>query len=282
MAITVPAVQRTRDAANRLACANNLRQIALAAHMYHDANKSFPAGVRWQNGTDPYAYMTWLAQLLPFLEQQNLWELTVQAYQATRIAGPYPYFPATGPHAPLFATAIPIFSCPADGRVSQTQIFLNGGTDPLPVGLTDYLGVNGTNYQTRDGIFFQDSRVRLTDIIDGTSQTLLIGERPPPADFEWGWWYAGAGQGFTGSCEVTLGVQELLYSNMPCPPGPYFFHPGSLADVCDSLHFWSRHPTGANFAYADGSVHFLPYSAVPILAAMATRNGGEVVPQLGQ
>lgn len=62
-----------------------------------------------------------------------------------------------------------------------------------------------------------------------------------------------------------------------CQNGPYLFQPGDLRNNCDSFHFWSTHPGGANFAFADGSVRFLSYSADPIMPALATRSGGETV-----
>src|SRR5258708_38713440 len=72
LSLILPAVQRVRDAAARISCASNLRQIALAAHQYHDVQQSFPAGIRVQNGRDPDLLLSWQAQLLPYLEQSNL------------------------------------------------------------------------------------------------------------------------------------------------------------------------------------------------------------------
>jgi prepilin-type processing-associated H-X9-DG protein len=129
-------------------------------------------------------------------------------------------------------------------------------------------------------VFFRDSAVRLTDITDGTSQTLLAGERPPSTDFQFGWWYAGAGQLFTGSADGVLGVRErnfLPVSKANCPYGTYSFAPGALDNQCDLFHFWSLHDGGANFLYADGSVHFLSYAAAPVMPALASRQGNDIV-----
>src|SRR5256885_1850840 len=71
--LLLPAVQKVREAANRIKCGNNLHQIGLAAHQYHDTAQSFPAGMRFRNGTDTYAMMSWLTQILPFVEQDSLW-----------------------------------------------------------------------------------------------------------------------------------------------------------------------------------------------------------------
>jgi prepilin-type processing-associated H-X9-DG protein len=120
----------------------------------------------------------------------------------------------------------------------------------------------------------------LTDISDGTSNTLMVGERPPSPDEAAGWWYAGWGQGKEGSADMVLGVQEQYSSQfyvVDCPPGPYQFGAGSLKNPCDMFHFWSLHPGGTNFLMADGSVHFLHYDAAPLMPALATRNGREIV-----
>jgi prepilin-type N-terminal cleavage/methylation domain-containing protein/prepilin-type processing-associated H-X9-DG protein len=266
--LLVPAVQRVRDAAHRLHCANNLKQIGLAAHQSHDARKSFPAGLRFNRGRDPYYLSSWLVHLLPYLEQQQLWTVTQVAYRQARSPFKNP------PHVGL-ATAVPVFTCPADDRAGQVQIARRKNA---PVALTSYLGVEGKDLTTNDGVLFRDSKVRLLDIRDGTSNTLFAGERPPSTDFQYGWWYAGVGQRLTGSADMILGVREqniLLVRAGSCPPGTYAYAPGSVSNQCDMFHFWSLHFGGAHFLFADGSVHFLGYSANAILPALASRAGRE-------
>jgi prepilin-type N-terminal cleavage/methylation domain-containing protein/prepilin-type processing-associated H-X9-DG protein len=264
--LTLPAVQRVRASAARIQCANNLRQIALALHNYDDVQQSLPAGVSFKNGKDPYPWMSWLTRLLPYMEQPGLWEQAERAFAQDK------WFENDPPHAGL-ATVVRAYSCPADPRTSQ--VFLAAGK--LRVAFTAYLGVEGKNQLKKDGVLYLDSRVRLSDIKDGLSNTLMIGERPPSPDGRLGWWYAGWGQSQDGSAEMVLGVRErgVTYD---CPPTASHFGPGSLTNNCDVLHFWSLHlGNGANFAFADGSVHFLPYSADSILPALATRAGGESV-----
>jgi prepilin-type processing-associated H-X9-DG protein len=170
---------------------------------------------------------------------------------------------------------------------------------------TNYLGVNGTNGGTRDGLFTANRQVRLTDVKDGTSQTLLVGERgfrrgaltvidttENIDNLRFGNWFSAPGQR-NGSVGVVLGTREINFgsgqSRLPwerdCPPGPYRFQPpgqirdatGAIREECDLFHFWSWHPGGGNFLYADGSVHFLSYAADDVLPAMGTRDAGEVV-----
>ncbi len=151
------------------------------------------------------------------------------------------------------------------------------------VAFTSYLGVSGReSVADRSGMLFQDSATRLLDATDGTSNTLLLGERPPSADFQFGWWYAGTGQKLSGSADLVLGVREPnlqpIVSGSACGPGNYPFQAArGFDDPCGMFHFWSPHPGGSNFAMADGSLRFLRYSADPIMPALATRDGGEAI-----
>ncbi len=150
------------------------------------------------------------------------------------------------------------------------------------VALTSYLGVEGTDRRRRDGVLYRNSRVQISHVTDGTSNTLLVGERPPSPELIYGWWYAGDGLGGTGALDVVLGVREPNSLNpypqyVHCGHGPFPFRPGRVDDYCSVFQFWSLHSGGANFLFADGSVWFLLYDADPILPALATRAGGEAV-----
>ena len=123
-------------------------------------------------------------------------------------------------------------------------------------------------------------RTRLTDIVDGSSNTPFAGERPPSSDSNFGWWYAGRGQDDSGSVDMILGVREWNAQSFllrRCPLGASSFVPGRMDRLCDALHFWSLHDGGGHFAFADGSVRFLSYAADAILPALATRSGAEAV-----
>jgi len=209
-----------------------------------------------------------------------------------------------------FAQVVPVFSCPSDSRTLEpVQI---GG---WPTSLSSYLGVTGidlwawsttpTGPQDLPGIMVPTNKFangsagpegadmqirassqgrRLAEITDGTSNTLLVGERPPGHTMDYGWAFGCTGQGYTGSLDSTLGVNEvnLHQTGVPeidaCPDGPYFFSAGRIDNPCDQFHYYSIHPGGANFLFADGSVRFLDYGIQnEVLRALASMNGGEVV-----
>jgi prepilin-type N-terminal cleavage/methylation domain-containing protein/prepilin-type processing-associated H-X9-DG protein len=271
--ITLPAVQMVREAARRTQCINNLKQVSTAIHNFESARGHLPTGIN-PFGSVPHRSMTFLVPLLPYIEQQQVWDQSLSDYSLD----PSPFLSHLG-----MRTVIPTYQCPSDpesGKVHWTH-------QSRIVTTTSYLGVNGTNYTTRDGVFFLNSKTRMRDITDGASNTLMIGERPPSADLWYGWWYAGFGRDGSGSPDMLLGVREL---NPPvpgvitylesCPPGPYDYTKGRSGEMCSTLHFWSYHPGGANFALCDGSIRLIPYTANDILPALATRAGNEVVGSL--
>jgi prepilin-type N-terminal cleavage/methylation domain-containing protein/prepilin-type processing-associated H-X9-DG protein len=265
--LLLSAVQRARDAAARAQCSNNLRQIGLALHSYHDSQQSFPPGVSYGNGTDPYPFMSWCTRLLPYLELQPSWERAQRAYAQEKSF----LLPA---HDEVRSQVVSAFLCPSDGRVHQSQPVAVGNAS---VAFTSYLGVEGIDQSSRDGLLFLDSHVRLANVTDGTSNTLMVGERPPSADLVLGWWYAGWGQSKDGSGDMVLGVRERNVSTYGwgCAPGPYQYGSGRTSNQCDAFHYWSLHFGGSNFLFADGSARLLSYAANPVMPALATRAGGE-------
>ena len=269
--ITLSAVQRVRASAARADCQNRLKQLALAAHSYHDTQRQLPAGWTSDAGPQSLTFLAWSGRLLPHLEAEGLWRRIEAAFATDPNRKEFYGHPA---HAALLAKSVPAFACPADSRQSHTQ-----ASSGVPVGLSGYLGVAGRNGFQNDGLLFADSKVRFAEITDGQSNTLLIGERPPPESFREGWWYRGWGPNRDGIAEMILGVRERNFGaeTKSCPAGPYAFAAGEPQNPCDIFHFWSRHMSGANFAYADGSVRFLNYSASEILPALATRAGGETI-----
>jgi prepilin-type processing-associated H-X9-DG protein len=270
IALLLPAVQAARQSAARVQCANNLRQLGLALHHFHDVNGKFPPGLTSKSTVNKYPFATWITRSLPYFEQAGAWQDAVAAYQLD----PSPFHDP--PHSTI-AVPIAVLACPLDPRVRSVQVTRRNRL----VALTSYVGVLGTDFVARDGILYFDSAVSMGQITDGNAHTVLIGERPPTSDCYYGWWYTGYGQAGSGSPDMLLGVRErnMVYDAAlpPCDSGPYHFQPGRLDDDSHRFHFWSLHSGGAHFAFADASVHFLRYASDAILPALATRGGGDSV-----
>jgi prepilin-type N-terminal cleavage/methylation domain-containing protein/prepilin-type processing-associated H-X9-DG protein len=227
--LLLPAVQKVREAANRAKCINNLKQIGIGPHAFHEVNGAFPAGTHWS--TD----------ILPYVEQEQ--------------------------HGP----EVKLYRCPSDGRQFVTAF----GT--LQVGLTSYLGVTGPDNQ--NGMFPYDfphflPGTRLTDVTDGASNTLMVGERPPSPDLRTGVYQFGD---YIDNILATSNRGHRSFSARCQQALPGVFSPGDITDECSAQHFWGLHPGGANWLLADGSVHFLPYTASALTIPLATRSGGEPV-----
>ena len=281
--LLLPAVQAAREAARRMQCGNNLKQQVLAMHNHHDTFKRFPAalqiGQTWYtstkrnpppSGINPVngypndgAFFSWMYHILPFVEGKNLYE----SFDRTK----WPWW--QGPSGQRFNASInQTFVCPSDVRGG---VVWDGGADKAS--LTSYMGVTGTNQfqeaNGQDGILFVNAKVRMGDITDGTSNTLIIGERPPSSTLDYGWQWAGSGDPpYFGATDVVLGVHERSAISAT----PDFFRPGTIKDPTDihRYHFWSLHPGGGNWALADGSVRFISYSSaspqvLPITATSA-------------
>lgn len=299
MGLLLPAVQKVRESANRTTCSNNLRQIGMALLSYHDGLRSLPPGLgaagdkqsvtvsNFKAPTNPpnLRVHSWMVHILPYIEQQN-----VRDGLSLRPSDPSKAAQFNVPSTDTGKNPINTFICPSDPRGSVAIPF-DGG--PPKTGLTNYAGVGGTDsawsgrWPKSDGLLFWRSRVAMNDIRDGTSQTIMVGERPPSKNLEFGYWQSldtiGWNKGgpdwefdtiqYTGNTDIApFGTN----GGTPCP-FPTFYGPGRLDNNCDFNHFWSHHPFGAGFVFADGSVRFLPYSAAPVMNALATRNGGEMV-----
>lgn len=268
--LLLPAVQQVRGSALRLSCGNTIRQIGLALHQFEASRGFFPPAPPVSDRGSPESRngMSWQGLLLPFIEQGSLWAVSEAAFRMDPEAKHDP------PHIGL-ATVVPLLTCPSDARLGAPQQTPSG-----PVAFTSYLGVTGSFTARWDGVLTGGVvRVRIVDVTDGTSNTLMVGERPPSNLFDTGAWYPGGIGFFEG---VVMPVEEALFPHYHnCSPGPggdrFRYGPGRIDNPCDVFHFWSLHPGGANFLFADGSVHFLPYSARSVMAALASRNGGESV-----
>jgi prepilin-type N-terminal cleavage/methylation domain-containing protein/prepilin-type processing-associated H-X9-DG protein len=306
--LLLPAVQKVRDAAGRMKCSNNLKQFGLAFHNYEGTFGSFPPGSDQQPNSGQwvkYWQLSWLTRLMPFMEQDNVWKLTDATENNTSLAAPYPrYYPwsdgSNGNLYPGLGLPQPMWQCPADTRTITVQ-----STQGFAIQFTAYLGVSGLDHRASNvtgtyptnasawGIMIPVANskakpslagTKIGDITDGTSNTLFVGERPPSADMNFGWGFAGYGASGNADCDTLLGVNELndAISGTPadsCPAGPYQFQAGTVGNQCDQFHFWSLHTAGANFLFGDGSVHFLSYgTGNNVMQALATRSAGDIVP----
>jgi prepilin-type processing-associated H-X9-DG protein/prepilin-type N-terminal cleavage/methylation domain-containing protein len=289
VALLLPAVVQVRSAAERLSCQSQLRQISLAMQNYESATGKLPPAMTQPPGYRGLAYLQWTYHLAGYMELDAHWRKAEEDYARQ----PDPFTPTQ--HRG-FAQPIKVYSCPSDHRTLQTWnfTFLYSLARPRPTirlktALNSYIGNGGDLSQNRNGIMLTNGGVTMQGITDGTSNTLAFGERPPPSSLHFGWVYAawGANAGGNGELAAVLGVRDKnTYTRLPydhplkvCGSGPFPFQmPDTRARTdCTMFQYWSLHDGGANFAFADGSVRFLPYSADTILPALATRNGGEVV-----
>jgi prepilin-type N-terminal cleavage/methylation domain-containing protein len=251
--LLLPAVQKVRDAAARLQCHNNLKNIGLALHSYHDRAKRFPPGYLSAvdgSGVETGPGWGWAAYILADLEQGNLKQ---QIKFANGIDDP--------------ANAVPrvqhltIFQCPSDELVER---FIPEGVT-FEIAHGNYVGVFGSNEMEDDagagnGIFFRNSKTKMGDIKDGTSNTLMVGERSSNLSLA----------SWTGAVPGADEAAVLILGSADHPPNDPAAH---------EEDFWSHHDQGVNFVFADGSVHVIDNSITPwVYQALATRAGKEVIP----
>jgi prepilin-type N-terminal cleavage/methylation domain-containing protein/prepilin-type processing-associated H-X9-DG protein len=296
IALLLPAVQKVRAAAGRIKCANNMKQQGIALHHYHDIYGSFPNGMVNDDEKPPAGYhpeWSWMALTMEFYEEGNLYRVAddyahkgPKTYNAFGDLGADPN--------PAVSTVVKLWTCPADTRTDLTGPGTTDYGNHITVAFTEYLGVSGTEapkynkygvlLNGADGILYHLSRVRFADITDGTSNTLMVGERPPSADLNFGWWFGSDGRDEKGTGEGTMGAMDqeyfdnVLAARFHCTTPKLGLQAGDINDNCDQVHFWSLHSGGANFLLADGSVRFLPYSIDPTtFLHLCVRNDGQAV-----
>jgi prepilin-type N-terminal cleavage/methylation domain-containing protein/prepilin-type processing-associated H-X9-DG protein len=285
--LLLPAVQKVREAAARSQCQDHLKQWAIGIHAYHDANKTFPRNGA-NNTTCCYNgsanYWSWMVRTLPFVEQQSIFNI------AAAPTGNIDTSPFVNTNAAL-AMTFPILFCPSDRASAVLTMTGRANIPGGPYGVTNYRGVSGQNWcwgswtangiggvnlgidcnglDNGDGIFYRGDnrakRLRVTDILDGSSNTFAIGEDIPDMNIHNAWTYSN---GANGTCCIPP-------NNAMIAGQPGFNNPGDWPNV---YSFRSRHPGGLHFAYADGSVKFVSTAvSITTYRALASVRGGEVL-----
>jgi prepilin-type N-terminal cleavage/methylation domain-containing protein/prepilin-type processing-associated H-X9-DG protein len=270
VALLLPAVQTAREAARRMQCTNNLKQIGLAIHNYHDSMGRFPSGFLFQapgmaNRADRpnrAAGFSWHTLILPQIEQANLYnQLNFQLGMWQQ------------PNRQIIATQLKIAVCPS--AVNPVKVFrvgsgseANSDADP-GITATNYVGCGGAFTQSqyydspepqRNGIIIEDSSLRFSNVEDGTSNTFLVGETiywgvgtddpNTTNNFYWDATWFGHFKKDTGG---RADAPECLMRT-----GQYRMNPPKVAAALVQRNtFSSRHPNGANFCMADGSTRFV-------------------------
>jgi prepilin-type processing-associated H-X9-DG protein len=255
--LLLPAVQKIREAANRCTCQSSMKQLAMAVHAYHDQFSYFPPA------RDDPGFFTdrrgWMWRLLPFIDQKDLQDYTLDDVSFMVFSG----------------NAIPLLLCPSDPRDLVTGFSGTSWAETGTFGMTSYCGVVGTTMNCdatpTNGAFDTSlaKGIRLLDVRDGASTTLMIGERPPSPELYWGWWAFS-------DYDNLMATQSNVPIYGPCP-GPNVYGPGEYEDPCASTHFWSPHRDGGNWAFVDGSVRWIGYRGAAATIPLSTRAGGEVV-----
>jgi len=284
--LLLPAVQKVREAASRTQCGNNMKQLGLALNNYLDVNKRFPsaltpAGWNYLGYGSSTVYNgqgtvnTWLGLLNPYIEQDN-----------------------TNNYALAGNLDIKTLQCPSDPRSTQKYGSGAGVAFTNFWGMTWYAATHSTNVgfppdAPDDGVISTTPLgpgYRATDITDGTSNTIVVAERPPTSDLYWGWWDQS-------TCCDTLtpgrtASGSSFYGSGCSPPWPNYGAYTAINNDCSFDAPWSMHTSGAQMLRADGSVSLLSYSigntivqrpnppggTYTLIQALITRAGGEVLP----
>jgi prepilin-type N-terminal cleavage/methylation domain-containing protein/prepilin-type processing-associated H-X9-DG protein len=280
VSLILPAVQAAREAARRIKCANNLRQLGLAVHNFESAHHKFPSGYVTSYPANvtirERSLWSWGAFILPFIEEEALYNQLKASRRslAENLATP------AGMSA--LQTPLSLFVCPADTGPALndfTEAYLtdqwkeeaapyrrlvtSDGTDRLAIAKSNYVGVACSSvsltttvdpkYGAATGVLYQNSATRITDIKDGTSCTLMIGER----SFSIGPITIGAGNALGFSPEVS-GSDDRKGSTTAAIGIPYYgINESGLNPNHEPRGFHSLHPGGAQFTMCDGSVHFV-------------------------
>ncbi len=294
IALLLPAVQAAREAARRMQCANGFRQVGIAMHNYHAAHQSFPPGLLMGTTSTPaacgtpydhyYAGFSWSAYILPYIEQQQVYDM-IDFLQLNNASGHgFSYFEPEHPTDPgkntrkAGETPIAAYLCPSDpqgGELVRCCSWDSPNTDE-DLRQTNMMGIadsqeftcDGGGYwplqfRLADGMMAEREPCRIADVTDGTSNTLMIGE------------ITGGGR---GSHLSRFWISWNIGDTANGINGPFTIPGGGTFGSHHATDPSSYHPGGCHFALADGSVHFLAETIDSVtLASLTTRATGEVI-----
>jgi len=290
VALLLPAVQAAREAARRMRCQNNLKQIGLASHSHHDVTGELPRAY------SPITGLSWHVNILPYIEQSGLYN----QFDTTTNNNTHTSPNRNDPYGLVIIPTYQCSSCPVKRQAFGGNNNTNGPTDLIPpntgspAAVPHYYGVNGPrggNYPVgtglhegvpaaTSGIFQRDGTIRMARVTDGTSNTIMIAEMSwvsPQYGTRFRTWvrggdeYAGVITGrpsFVVSCRnVTNPINSILSANLIVP--------------YNDVPFGSMHSGGMNVCLGDGSVRFLNQTiGIVTYKALASRDEGETLPAI--
>ncbi len=280
VALLLPAVQAAREAARRMQCQNNMKQLGLALHNYHTANNKFPPAGFYDGGSLTGSTLSWHCALLPFIEQGNL-------YDELDHAGPY----GSTQNRTAALNKVEAFLCPSFSTDRSVLFEKFGSTGDQVSGQNVYtthyygvLGPEGTNaesgagynsevvgtcggYARGDTLLNAGAGITIDEIRDGTRNTFLLGDIAGAGTFNYRSWARGTSE---GSCRASSSAKNVEYAI-----GIFAYEVFNVE--FNDVSFGSSHPGGCLFAYGDGSVHFVSETVdLGVYKATASRAGGEV------
>ena len=303
IAMLLPAVQSIRESARRIQCANNVRQLALAYHMAHDSQGSFPSGGwgwHWMGDANKgYGASQpggWGFSLLNYIEQNNLYDsmndgnerfISPQQRESTAAAcaTPVPLYFCPSRRSPGLSPRVLVANEPINGYAhnsnpaeleAHNDYAANGGSRELlwaggPTPIQLFRDTGWVNMSAANGIAFQRSEVTFAQVSDGTSNTYLIGEKYVPADH----YSTGIDPGDDQNCLSGDDIDLHRWTfRLPLQD-----HVDNGDGEANSLVFGSAHPGGFNMAFVDGSVHFIDFDiSQDAHSFLGGRNDGNIVP----
>ena len=296
--LLLPAVQASRESARQTLCGNNLKQMGLALHGFHDARSAFPLArqaTRRSLGPSSFAVLpkhlvgvaddpvtfplqsdqvgSWLLRIQPFMEAREIVSLWSQ---------PATLDEAYAMFSKVSGIRVPSYICPSDAQAMK-------GTNPWGYGMTSYLAVSGNDESidddghasnARNGVFPTQNwswsprpQITMKKITVGLSKVTIVGERPPSSTLYYGRWNMTDFDTVMGNPNMEFSVVPTGRNGQACP-SPGYYQADEPDNPCAATHFWSFHPGGGRWLHADGSVAFIGYEAgTTVLPVMSSIDG---------